>query len=75
MDGWKVLYLPLLKQLKPVLRPGAVVLADNMSGFRKSLADFSDYLLSERNGFHAVTLEFGDGLAYAVYLGEQTESA
>lgn len=75
MDGWKVLYLPLLKQLQPVLRPGAVVLADNMSGFRKSLADFSDYLLSGRNGFHAVTLEFGDGVAYAVYLGEPTVSA
>lgn len=75
MDGWKVLYLPLLKQLQPALRPGAVLLADNMLSFRSSLVDFSDYLASGRNGFHAVTLKFGDGLAYAVYLGKPTDTA
>lgn len=70
MDGWKVLYLPLLRQLQPALRPGAVLLADNMLSFRSSLVAFNDYLASPDNGFHAVTLKFGDGLAYAVYLGK-----
>lgn len=67
MDGWKVLYLPLLKQLEPVLRPGAVLLADNITSFRVSLGAFLDYLHSGNNGWHSVTLGFGDGLEYAVY--------
>jgi len=69
MDGWKVLYLPLLRQLQPRLAPGAVLLADNIRSFRSSLTEFLDYLHSADNGFHSVTLGFGDGLEYAVYLG------
>jgi predicted O-methyltransferase YrrM len=68
MDGWKALYLPLLTQLRPCLRPGSVVLADNIRSFRSSLVRFLDYLQSGENGFHSVTLGFGDGLEYAVYL-------
>jgi predicted O-methyltransferase YrrM len=73
MDGWKLLYLPLLRQLQPALRPGAVLLADNMLSFRSSLVAFNEYLASAGNGFHAVTLKFGDGLAYAVYLGSESD--
>jgi len=69
LDGWKPLYLPLLKQLQPQLRAGAVVLADNMRSFRSGVSDFVDYLRNPANGFHAVTLGLGDGLAYAVYAG------
>lgn len=67
LDGWKVLYLPLLKQLEPALRPGAVLLADNITSFRANLSAFLDYLHSGNNGWHSVTLGFGDGLEYAVY--------
>jgi predicted O-methyltransferase YrrM len=74
MDGWKALYLPLLKQLQPVLRPGAIVLADNILSFRSSLVEFLDYLQSGRNGFHSVTLRFGDGMEYAVCLAKHEES-
>jgi predicted O-methyltransferase YrrM len=70
LDGWKVLYLPLLKHLEPSLRPGAVLLADNIRSFRSSLADFLDYLHRGTNGWHSVTLRFGDGLEYAVYAGK-----
>lgn len=71
MDGWKALYLPLLKQLQPALRPGAIILADNILSFRSSLVEFLDYLQSGRNGFHSVTLRFGDGMEYAVYHGDK----
>ncbi len=67
MDGWKVLYLPLLRQLTPALRPGAVVIADNVNSFRTSLGDFLVWLKSGDHGFHSVTLRFGDGMEYAVY--------
>lgn len=37
LDGWKDLYMPILEILKPRLRNGAVVLADNINIFKKSL--------------------------------------
>lgn len=69
LDGWKMLYLPLLKQLEPALRPGAILLADNIRSFSSSLQEFLGYLHSGTNGWHSVTLGFGDGLEYAVYEG------
>ncbi len=38
LDGWKDLYLPLLKMLRPRLGPGSVVLADNLRAFPRELA-------------------------------------
>lgn len=35
MDGWKDLYLPLLELLTPRLRPGGVVMADNIFTFKR----------------------------------------
>jgi len=75
MDGWKVLYLPLLKQLLPSLRPGAVLLADNVRSFRSSLTEFLAYLHSRDSAFHSVTLGLGDGLEYAVYLGAANQQS
>lgn len=69
MDGWKELYLPLLKQLQPALKPGAIVLADNILSFRSALRGFCAYLQSGENGFQSVTLRLGDGLEYAIYTG------
>ncbi len=69
LDGWKDLYLPVLELLKPRLRPGAVVLADNIFTFRKSLRPYVEYLQSGRNGFESVTLRISDGTEYSCYLG------
>ncbi len=74
MDGWMMLDLPLLRQLQPRLAPGAVLLADNIRSFSSSLTDFLDYLHSDASGFHSVTLGFGDGLEYAVYLGNGNDA-
>jgi predicted O-methyltransferase YrrM len=69
MDGWKDLYLPLLELLKPKLRPGAVVLADNIFTFRKSLRPYVEYVQSGDNGFESMTLRISDGTEYSCYLG------
>lgn len=66
LDGWKELYLPMLQLLAPKLRPGAVVLADNIKTFRRSLQPFLDYVESGKHGFHALTLPLADGFEYAV---------
>ena len=68
LDGWKELYLPMLQLLAPKLRPGAVVLADNIKTFRRALAPYVNYVQSGRNGFASVTLPLADGFEYSVRL-------
>jgi predicted O-methyltransferase YrrM len=69
LDGWKDLYLPVLELLEPRLRPGAVVLADNVLTFRRTLAPFVARLQSGSHGFLSVTLPFRSGFEYGLYLG------
>jgi predicted O-methyltransferase YrrM len=69
LDGWKDLYLPILKLLTPRLRPGAVVLADNIFTFRKSLRPYVEWVQSGRNGFVSTTLRVSDGFEYSVRVG------
>jgi predicted O-methyltransferase YrrM len=68
LDGWKELYLPVLRLLEPKLRPGSVVLADNIKTFRRALAPYVDYVQSGRNGYQSVTLPLKDGFEYSVRL-------
>jgi predicted O-methyltransferase YrrM len=68
LDGWKELYLPMLKLLAPKLRTGAVVLADNIHTFRWALAPYVGYVQSGQNGFASITLPLADGFEYSVKL-------
>jgi predicted O-methyltransferase YrrM len=69
LDGWKDLYLPVLELIKPKLRPGAIILADNIFTFRKALRPYVEYMQSGQNGFSSTTLHIGEGFEYSVYLG------
>ena len=71
MDGWKDLYLPIIKMLTPRLRPGAVVLSDNIHTFKRTLAPYVAYLEDIKNGFQSVTLPLSDGLQYSVRLPDK----
>jgi predicted O-methyltransferase YrrM len=68
LDGWKELYLPMLKLLAPKLRAGAVVLGDNIHTFRRTLAPYVSYVQSGKNGFASLTLPLADGFEYSVKL-------
>ena len=70
MDGWKDLYLPLVKLLTPRLRPRAVVLGDNIFTFRRSLRPYVEHMQDPANGFASTTLRLSDGFEYSVYLGK-----
>ena len=74
LDGWKNLYLPVLELLKPHLRRGAVVLADNIFTFKKGLRPYVEHMQSGRNGFESTTLRIADGLEYSVYIGAGAKS-
>jgi predicted O-methyltransferase YrrM len=69
LDGWKDLYLPVLELVKPRLRRGAVVMADNIFTFRKALRPYVEYMQSGENGFVSTTLHISDGFEYSVYTG------
>jgi predicted O-methyltransferase YrrM len=66
LDGWKELYLPMIQQLAPHLRRGAVVLADNVFTFYRTLVPFVTWMQDPANGFRALTLALGDGMECAV---------
>jgi predicted O-methyltransferase YrrM len=69
LDGWKDLYLPMLKLLTPKLRKGSVIMADNIFTFKKGLAPYVAYMQSPANGFHSTTLPLGSGIEYSVFEG------
>jgi predicted O-methyltransferase YrrM len=69
LDGWKDLYLPVLDLLEPRLRPGAVVLADNIRTFKKSLRPYVERMQSPGGRFVSSTMSISDGVEYSVYLG------
>lgn len=72
LDGWKDLYLPIIKMLRPQLRPGSVVFADNIFTFRRDLESYVAYVRDRSNGFESMTLPLGQGLEYSVCLGSST---
>ena len=70
LDGWKDLYLPVLKMIQPKLRPGALVLADNIATFQRELEPYVDYVSDTAGPFRAVNVPFASGLSFALYEGE-----
>jgi predicted O-methyltransferase YrrM len=70
LDGWKDLYLPVLDLLKPKLRKGSVVVADNiLYPFRSWLLPYVAYMNDAANGFQSTTLPLGAGVEYSVFAG------
>jgi predicted O-methyltransferase YrrM len=68
LDGWKDIYLPMIKMLSPKMRAGTVVLADNIFTFKKALRPYVDYMQDRANGFESVSLPIGagHGMEYSV---------
>ncbi len=66
LDGWKDVYLPMLQLLRPKLRKGAVVFADNIFTFPKELAPYVAFVRDPANGFESTTIPIGHGLEYSV---------
>lgn len=69
LDGWKDGYLPVLELLKPKLRPKAVVLADNIYTFKKTLRPYVEHMQCGTNGFVSSTLDIADGFELSVFTG------
>lgn len=69
LDGWKGLYLPLLRALEPRLVPGAVVVADDTLLLPDLCADYLEYVNGATQSYVSVGLPIDDGLEVSVFLG------
>ncbi len=66
LDGWKELYLDVLNMTSAGLKPGSVVLADDVALFPALMAGYLDFMRDPANGFISVYLPLDDGLEYSV---------
>jgi len=66
LDGWKALYLPLLRKLEPALAPGCLVIADDITLMPEILAPYLAYVRDPRHGYVSSALPLDDGLELSV---------
>ena len=66
LDGWKNLYLPVLKLLEPALDPGAMVVADDLDLFPEVHKPYLAYVRDPGNGYVSVEVPIGDRLELSV---------
>jgi predicted O-methyltransferase YrrM len=62
LDGWKDLYLPLLRFVEPQLAPDALLVADDIRLMPDILAPYLAYVRDPANGYLSVELPIDDGL-------------
>ncbi len=67
LDGWAGIYMQLLELLRPKLRKGAIVIADNIDF--KELRPYVTHMQSGKNGFISTSLPISDGFEYSYYTG------
>jgi predicted O-methyltransferase YrrM len=67
LDGWKDLYLPVLRLLQPRLTPGALIVADDTS--YESAAGYLAHVRDPGNGFLSVQFPVDDGLEISSWTG------
>jgi predicted O-methyltransferase YrrM len=62
LDGWKGLYLPMLKKLEPMLEAGCLIVADDIKLMPELLQPYVDYVREPQNGYTSSELPLDDGL-------------
>ena len=62
LDGWKNLYLPVLRLLEPRLTPGALVVADDTVSMAAQMADYLAYVRNPGRGYLSIAFPESDGL-------------
>ncbi|KAF9765085.1 hypothetical protein IL306_002689 [Fusarium sp. DS 682] len=68
LDTWIPMALPALETIKPRLKRGAIILADNTRVAKALYKEFLDYIHDPKNGFKTTTTAYSGGLEMIVYL-------
>jgi predicted O-methyltransferase YrrM len=63
LDGWKELYLPVLRMLEPKMPAGAVVVADNLPMLPR---EYTDWVREKSKRYTSVALACGGGIELSV---------
>lgn len=66
LDGWKPLYLPLLKQLEPALSPGCLLIADDVISMAEKMAPYLSYVRDPANRYVSSEIPLDDGLELSI---------
>jgi predicted O-methyltransferase YrrM len=66
LDGWKKLYLPVLKLVEPAFEPGALVVADDLDLFPDVHKPYLAYVRNPDNGYVSVEVPIGDRLELSI---------
>lgn len=66
LDGWKGLYLPLLRHLEDHLVNGAIVVADDTTLLPELCADYLEYIRNNTGTYVSSALPVDDGLEVSV---------
>jgi predicted O-methyltransferase YrrM len=69
LDSWIPLVRPVIDVVAPQLRPGAIVVCDNVEMFEREYRDYTSFVRDPRNGFRSVLLAHEGGLEISVKLG------
>jgi predicted O-methyltransferase YrrM len=65
-DGFPPYALPVLQLVSPHLRPGAVVVADNVGAFKADHAEYLEYVRNPASGFCSGLLKMNEGTELSV---------
>jgi predicted O-methyltransferase YrrM len=68
-DGFPPYALPVLELVAPRLRPGAVVVADNVGTFKADHVEYLEYVRNPTNGFCSGLLPMNEGTELSVRIG------
>jgi predicted O-methyltransferase YrrM len=69
LDGWKDLYLPVLHLIEPAMRPGALVVADDLDLFPEVLEPYLAYVRHPANGYVSIDIPIGDAMELSARAG------
>ncbi|KAF6838011.1 O-methyltransferase [Colletotrichum musicola] len=70
LDIWSVLAMPTLEVVKPRLKPGALIVVDNIISSSAGYKDLLAHLDDPKNGFRTTMVPYSGGLYVAVYTGK-----
>ena len=68
LDSWIPLVRPVMDAVAPQLRPGAIVVCDNVQMYEREYADYISFVRDPKNGFRSVMLSHEGGLEISVKL-------
>jgi predicted O-methyltransferase YrrM len=69
LDSWIPLVRPVMDAVAPQLRPGAIIVCDNVQIYEREYLDYTSFVRNPSNGFRSVLLSHEGGLEISVKLG------